>query len=810
METRNIYNQRVTQKQKDADDKNYYREQLDLLDSRAFSRNYNFLDNNITEYKRKKVNYELFNNRLNLEDFSYVCQPFGAEVGELPAQMANRDIISGKIKALVGMEAKRSFTWKVLAINEDATSRKEKEKFNRIKQFVIAQIMLPIQQSIEQKYQEQTKGKPLSPDEKQQLQSQIASEVQSQTPPEVMKYMSREYADPAEVLSRQIMKYLMQKEKIEDKFLKGFKHGCISGEEIYWVGLIHNEPALRVINSLYFDHSKAPDSEYVEDSEWGVVELRMTMAEILAQFRDELEDEEIDELYETYPVGSPTQIYDLNADFFLFEDGRYDNTIRVIYAEWKGERKVGFLSVINEDGELDTVIVDENYKLNESQGDVEIDWQWIPEVHHGYKIGSTIYKGMGAIPGQHRDLDNLDECKLRFVGVTYDNMNSHVTSLVDRMKAYQYYYNIIMYRIELLMAADKGKILMMNIKSIPRSAGIDTKKFMHFLEANKIGFFNPNEEGNKGSGSVGDIAKEVDMSLVSDISKYIEFAEYIEKRCGDSVGITDNIEGQTAPTEAVRNAQSNLMQSANILEPYFNLHNQVKRNVLQRLIETAQVGYAQGKPRKLAYMLDDLSQELLNIDEANQELLEDSTLGIFVGDSTADNDAKMLVQQLAHAAMQTQQVDLLDIVKVLRADDVQQAEENLEVGVQRQQQLEQQQQSSQQTAQAQEAQAQREHEQEQWAHDKDMITLKAQLERETKVEVATISAMGFAKDTDTNQDGQPDVLEVADQALNAHIKLRQQALDEKIANQNKDTQDKKIEVDKQKVAAMKQKKVAAK
>lgn len=806
--TRSAYNQRLTQKQKDKDDKFYYKEQLDLIDSRAFSKVYSFGENDVTEYKRKKVNYELFNNKLNMVDFTYVCTPFGGDVGELPATMANRDITSGKLKALLGMESKRPFPWKVISVNEDAASAREKTQFDKVKQFVIAQIMMPIQQQIELKYQQQVKGGKLSPDEQQQIQQQIQQEVQAATPPEVLKYMARDYADPAEVLARQIMKYLMQEQKLQDKFLKGLKHAFISGEEIYWVGLINNNPVVKVINSLFFDHGRLPDSEFVEDSEWGTVELRMTVTQVTSQFREELTDDEIDQLYENYPIGSPSQLY-TNDEFFTFEDQRFDNTIRVLYAQWVGQRKVGFLSVINEQGELDTILVNEDYKLNESQGDVEIDWQWIPEVHHGYKIGRDIYVGMGPIPGQHKDLDNLTEVKLGFIGVSYDNMNANPTSLMDRMKVYQYYYNIILYRIELLMASDKGKIMMMNINSVPRSYGLDLTKFQHFLEANKIAYYNPNEEGHKGGASAGEAATVIDLSLISDIEKYMKLAEFIEDRCGKSVGITDSIEGQIAPTDAVRNAQSNLIQSANVLEPYFQLHNQVKRNVLQRLIEVAKVGYCQGKPRKITYVLDDLSAELLNLDEANQAILDNSTMGIFVGDATADNDAKQMVMQLAHAAMQNQQIDILDVVKIMRSDDIEQAEENLEVATQKGQQLIQQGQTQKMQQDQQQAQLQREHEKEQWAHEEDMIRLKASLDKDTKVEVATISAMGYDTDKDENNNNEPDVLEVAQHGVDTHIKMRKMALDEKASDQNYDIQNKKIQVDKQKVEAMKVKRTAS-
>ena len=78
-----------------------------------------------------KINYDLFNNKLNLKDFESVCYPMGKEVGKLPVDLTNKDIVSGKIKALLGMEMRRPFSWTILAVNEEATTRKEEEEFGR-------------------------------------------------------------------------------------------------------------------------------------------------------------------------------------------------------------------------------------------------------------------------------------------------------------------------------------------------------------------------------------------------------------------------------------------------------------------------------------------------------------------------------------------------------------------------------------------------------------------------------------------------------------------------------------------------------
>jgi hypothetical protein len=251
------------------------------------------------------------------------------------------------------------------------------------------------------------------------------------------------------------------------------------------------------------------------------------------------------------------------------------------------------------------------------------------------------------VPGQHKDLTNLYECKLSYIGSTYDNLNSSTTSLVDRMKYYQYFFNILWYRIELLIGSDDGKSLLLNANLIPKSSGLDIEKWMYYFKVNKLGLLDPTEEGNKGNQNIGEAAKEIDMSLVSDIQKYMQLAEYIERRCGESVGITKQIEGQIGTEEAVRNTQQALVQSANILEPYFDMHNLIKRNVLQALIETAKVAYSELQPKSLSYALDDMSVAMLTPD---YELLENSTYGLFVSNSMKADETLQTMQQLSHAA----------------------------------------------------------------------------------------------------------------------------------------------------------------
>lgn len=794
------HRERVTQRERDAHDQQWYKDKINLVSASAYGSSFYYGYGGVTDWKRKKVNYDLFNNIINKADFEYVCQPFGAQVGELPAHMTNRDIVSGKIKAMLGMEMKMPFSWNVIATNEQATTRREKEEFGRIREFVVQQIMGPIDQQIALQEQQAKSGRKMTPQEEQELIQQMQQERQAATPDEVRKYMAREHQDPASMQAQQILNYLIQKERIPEKFNKAFKHMALSGIEVFRVDIINGEPTLVVVNPLYFDYDKSPDLDYIQDGEWARCEYRMTPAEVVANFGSKMTPTQIDRVYRFQDNWASPTLIDYN---FTFDENSSANTVTVIHVTWKSLRKIGFLTYLDRNGEEQEKVVDENYRLRKSAGDIRIEWEWIPEAHEGWKILDDIYVNCRPVPGQNKDLDNLHECHLPYYGVACDNLNSMVTAPMDRMKSYQYFYDILIYRIELLMASDKGKILAANINAIPKSAGIDVSKFMYFMEANKIAFFNPNEEGNRGGGDVTNMVKEIDMSLASDIFKYIQMAEFIEKKCGQSIGITPAMEAQIGPNEAVSNTRQNIVSSSHILQPYFELHNNLKAHVLQALIDKAKVAYASGKPRKLNYMLDDMSYQMLTIDP---DMLDNSTFGVFVSNSSKADDAKQLVVQLAQAALQNQQADLADIIKVVRAESINEAVEDLEAAQGRKAAEANAAQMAKMKQDQQVAAMVDKRERDKWQHEADIIVLKAREDRETKVQVQTILSMGFDPNKDSDNDSIPDVLEVARFGTDADIKRQKLELDRDKLEQKTSHDAEKLRLENEKIKKMGQNK----
>jgi len=784
---------RLTQKEKDSNDKAWYKHKIQTFDTAAYH-SYGF--GGISETVRMKVNYDLFNNKINEEDFNYVIRPYSTDPknGELklPANFTNKDIVSNKIRALLGMEMRRPLDYKILAVNEEATTRKEEEHMGRIKEYVVSQIMIPIEVQAKQQAMAQLNGKEPTPEQIEQIEQEVQAAIQAATPPEVAKYMAREHQDPAEAMMSQLFEYINQFNYIKDSFNKGWKHALISAYEVYFVGERNELPVCKVINPVFFDCAKSPDTEFIEDGEWAVYEMNMSPSEVVSMFGKELTEKEIDRIYSLAEGrGVDPQ--------FTFTDSKVSNyrrNVRVFHATWKSLRKVGFLTYIDNEGIEVIKPVNEDYKFDKESGDINLEWEWIPEVHEGYRIGFDIYKSMGPLKGQYRDINNLYNVKLPYHGTIYDNINAEPISAMDRMKTWQFYYNIIMFRIEKLMASDKGKIALINSKMIPKSLGIDMDKWLYFMDTLKIGFMDPTNE----LGDVSTSSKELDLSMMADIKKYVELADYIEQKCGRAIGVTPEIEGQIANSAAVGNTEQNINMVSNILEPYFNMHERVKRNVLTSLLEISRYIYADPKKaEKLSFVLDDMSVQYLTLDS---EMLSASSFGLFVSNSSKIQATKQLIQNLAQAALQNDKANFSDVIKITLSDTLQDAQELLESSERdfekRQQEFEQfKTQQQQELAKQEEAYREKEFERE-----KELIILKEAERRETELQKQAMLSIGFDMNKDQDNDGVPDVLEVYKSGIDADIKMRKQTLDEQKFGHQKQLDKEKLSLDKQKIAKM--------
>ncbi|MBQ1668372.1 MAG: hypothetical protein II063_10395 [Prevotella sp.] len=775
-----------------------------------------------------RINYDLYDGKIDKSDFKYIYSPYGIE-GDAPAEFTNKDIISKRINAIDGIERQRPFSYKVMAVNPEATTRREQEEADKMREYVNAQIMNKIHSVVEEQYRQkmeqmqmrlqQAQAEGASPEELQgmqqelqqaqsQMEQEMAQQVEAMTPDEVKKYMKRDHQDPADILGSQILEYVVQEQDVKEKWNLINKDFCCVGKAIGYVGERCGKTVFERVNPMGFNFLRTSASHYIEDCEWCSYERYLNPSEIEMEFGDELSDKDMDGLLKDYALGEHDYMMEYKRDMYTTLG------IRVVHVQWKDSKRIGFLTYMDPNsGEEQQTIVSDGYVLDKDNGDVSIKWEWIVCVYEGYKIGADKYARMREVPGQFNDLENLnnrEKCKLSYKGVWVD------VSLIDRMKTYQFLYSIIWYRIEMLMAKDKGKAVALNASMIDNKIGID--KFLEFAENTGLMFMSGNTmEGSKAVPmNIGEAVKEVNRSMGSDIQQYQNIAEYIDLKCGECVGINQQIIGQVQQNEAVSNAQMAMQNGVNVLEHHFGMFNHFKEMCLQSLIETAKCVMVKYQPEYIQYVLDDFSVEMLKPD---YDLLDQSSYGIFVNNSVRTNQILDSIIQLIQPAMQNQRIEMSDVVKILKSESVQEAEELLlkaeddrrkyeqdmqEKEAQKEQELEQMKQQTETERMQFEAQAKME-----------QIRMKGEIDlkiAEMNLQRQALLALGFDTDKDRNNNRVPDVIDQLKLMLDQtkaqqkerelDLKERQQEENEQDASHKRKMDEKKLELEREKIRKM--------
>lgn len=760
--------------------------------------------NNRSRKEEMQTYYDLYNSIYSEKDLKYVTNPFKQQDG-FPAMAQDYNIIKPKIDLLLGEETKRPFNFRVVHTSDIATS----EIQDKAKQMIVDYIQATIMSK-------------LGPEEQARYQEALQS-GEIMTPEQIQKYISKDYKDIAEITAYHSLNYLKNKLNITHEFFKGWKDALIGGEEIYYVGIVNGEPCLQRINPIYFDYdSDTSDLEFIHEAQWCCYEMIMSLTEVYDRLYDKMSEKQLNELLDMMDDrskgGVTPEVRKTSLDYphikthsingFSSNPFEEADNIHVWHCCWKSLKKIGFVNIINpETGMPEEYQVDETYK--ETGNELDVEWKWIIEVWEGYRIGQDIYVGIQPVEYQHISADNPNAQRLPYTGVIYNNTNSRPRSLVSTMKPLQYMYIVLWYRLELAMARDKGKVVTMDITQIPKSMNIDVAKWMHYLSALGVNFVNPYEEGwdipgrEGGKPSQFNQISALDLTMANTIDQYINLMDKIESMLSEISGVSKQREGSISSNELVGNVERSVVQSAHITEPWFWVHNQVKKECLTMLLDTAKHAWKDNRT-SIQYVLDDATRAFLTL--SDDFFYED--MDIFVEDTTKNQQQIEALKNLMQPAMQNG-ASLLDIAEIITMDNVTMIRSKLEEIEQKRMEQQQAMEQAQAEREQQMAQIQNEiKEEELMLKEAEMDLKKYEIDSNnaTKITVAQLNAYRGAENMDQDGSGVPDVIEIGKQAIkqqkvNSDIASKQFEFNNKKREMEmkREIENKKIELEKQKM-----------
>lgn len=627
----------------------------------------------------KKINYDLLEGKLHMEDVQLILNPDGIQANFLPEHLQHYPIMNSKINVLRGEEIKRPFDFKVVVTNPDAVSEVEENKkeqvFNSLKQLI---------------------------------EDEAVSEEDYQAKLEKLgDYYNYEWQDLMELRANELLNHYQKEYNIPLIFNKGFVDAMTVGEEIYQVDINGGEPTIEKLNPLKVHVFKSGYSNKIEDADLVILEDYWSPGKIIDTYHEELTAKDVKYL-EDMPDNISEASYDSMGqrderlgfvnrymsgfDFgtsaeALFGPGTlggsayslmpYDlaGNIRVLRVYWKSKRKILKVKQYDpETGEEHYEYYAENYVPNKDEGE-ESKALWINEAWEGTMIGGRhedtegptggIFVNMRPRPVQFTRMSNPSKCHFGIVGTIYNLNDDKPFSLVDMMKSYNYLYDMIHYRLNDAIAANWGDILEMDLAKIP--AGWDVQKWLYFAKINHIGVVDSFKEGSIGvaqgklAGSLNNNTKGMISSNTGNyIQQMMNLLEWIKMEMGEIAGISKQREGQVSNRETVGGVERATLQSSYITEWLFATHDDTKKRVLEAFLEAAKISM-RGRKKKFQYVTSDISQRIMEI---NGDDFAMNDYGLVVDSGNNVTDLLQKLEGAAQAAAQTGSVDISALMKI--------------------------------------------------------------------------------------------------------------------------------------------------
>ena len=690
----------------------------------------------------KKINYDLLNGIIHLNDMMTIINPDNIQAQFIPNKIQHYPIMNSKLNVLRGEESKRVFDFRVVITNPNSISEIENNK----KQALL-----------------------------QDIQQAVADESQSEEEfnarlEKLNDYYTFEWQDMREVRANALLNHYAKEYNMPLMFNKGFMDAMTVAEEIYQCDIVGGEPVIEKLNPNKVRVYKSGYSNRIEDADVIVIEDYWSPGRIIDTYYDVLSNKDreyIENLpdstgesgsestYFSNPRNEFIRVEDTSLGDAVYKDGFFwsptgegnssmnsmlpydmEGNIRVVRMFWKSRRRIKKIKYYDENGEEQFKFRDENYVVNTDLGEEE-QILYVNEAWEGTKIGEDIYVNMRPRVVQYNRLSNPSRCHFGIIGSIYNLNDEKPFSLVDMMKPFNYLYDAIHDRLNKLLAKNWGRIVTLDLAKVP--TGWDVEKWLYFAKTNNIAVVDSFKEGNIGAatgklaGAMNNASSGViDAELGNSIQQNINLLEFIKMEMSDVAGISKQREGQISNRETVGGVERATLQSSHITEWLFVIHEDVKKRALECFLETAKIAL-RGRSKKFQYILSDGSMKVMDID--GDEFAE-SDYGLVVDNSNAIQELQQKMDMLAQAALQNQTLNFSTIMKLYNscsmAEKQRIVERNEQELIQRQQEAQQQQLQQQQQQAEMEAQAK-----EQEMQLKDVMN---QRDNETKILVATISA----------------------------------------------------------------------
>jgi hypothetical protein len=531
---------------------------------------------------------------------------------------------------------------------------------------------------------------PNDPEMQQQLQQQTSPEAMQRLP-EIQDFYTKSYRGIAEQWAAKQHEIDQERFRMDELEERAFRDSLITDREFWHFRMGEDDYDVELWNPVLTFYHKSPDVRYTSQGNWaGKIDM-MTVSDVVDKYGWLMTEDQLESLEAIYPVrsaGYPLQGYQNDGSYYDATKSHdwntkmpslamrqflsmYDNSsnptadvvnwvmsegedfadigmaymLRVTTCYWKSQRKVGHLTRVTEEGEVQTTIVDESYLVtdkplyntqlfrNKTKDNLifgeHIDWIWINQTWGGLKIGpnrpsfwgmnnpsgvSPLYIGInenhiGPLKFQFKGDSTLYGCKLPVEGSVFSDRNTRSTSLVDLMKPFQIGYNMVNNQIADILVDELGTVIVLDQNALPRhSMGEDWGKnnFAKAFVAMKNFQMLPLDTSIANTENATNFQhfQQLNLEQTSRIMSRIQLANFFKQQAFEVIGITPQRMGQQiGQTETAKGIEQAVAGSYAQTEMYFIQHSDyLMPRVHEMRTDLAQYYQAKNPSNRLQYM----------------------------------------------------------------------------------------------------------------------------------------------------------------------------------------------------------------
>lgn len=785
--------------------------------------------------RRLLKNYKLANGIIDKSD--YIVEE-NNEYSDIIEQLTTEDIsalelkfypiIPNVINTLTNEFAKRNTKLTYRSVDELSYNEMLEQKRNMIEQTLVAEAQMKMQAKLMEQ------GIDIEdPKQQEQMQEQLKSL------PEIQAFFQKDYKSMVEQWAQHQYEADMERFSMDELEEVAFRDMLCTDREFWHFKMYDDDYDIELWNPVLTFYHKSPNSRYVSEGNWvGKVDM-MSVSDVIDKYGWIMTQEQLESLESIYPVRSAAygiqgqqndgsyydatkshewntqmpslayrQFVSMNENFMAngqdivswilgesedFMDFGSTFLLRVTTTYWKSQRKVGYLTKIDDASNVTLEIVDESYKItdkplynttlikNKTKDNLvfgeHIDWIWINEVWGGVKIGPNhsafwgmnnpggvdpMYLGInqnkiGKVKFQFKGDKTVYGCKLPVEGRVFTDRNSKSVSCVDQMKPWQIGYNIVNNQIADILVDELGTVLMFDQNALPRhSMGEDwgknnlAKAYVAMKDFQMLPL--DSTIANTENPLAFQHYQKIDMEQTNRLLSRVNLANYFKSQAFDNIGVTPQRMGQQIEQETAEGVRAAINGSYAQTEQYFIQHSDhLMPRVHQMRTDLAQY-YQSNKPSvRLQYLT--ANHEKINFQMNGTDLLL-RDINVF---ATTKANHRAVMEKLRQLAFEnnTSGASIYDLGSIIKADSI---PEITDVMKQAERKVQQQQQAEQQHAQKlqeeQIAAAERDKQ-----LDLQFQASEAKKNRQKDILIAEIRASGYGAMMDIDQNMQSDFVD---------------------------------------------------